>query len=116
MEAEENTVPELVLILKKRLAHGSIVSAALFGSVPRGQARHDSDIDLLVICKSPEAALDIISKANEEVGSVFNGRLSPLIMTSNEFNSRTRRAFVKSIMESYIHVAGRDLREIAERH
>jgi predicted nucleotidyltransferase len=116
IEAEEDTVDELVLILKRHLAHKSIVSSALFGSVARGQARKDSDIDLLVICKSPDAALDLVSKANEEVSSVFNGRLSPLVMSMKEFKSKEKGLLVKSILESYIHVAGRNLRTIAGRH
>lgn len=115
IKAEEQTVAELVSILRKYLTHESIISAILFGSVPRGEARDDSDIDLLVISDDLDAASTHISKAREEVTRVFNGRLSPLIMTRSEIRARARSRLLASILESYIHVAGKDLKEIVER-
>ncbi|HEV8386543.1 MAG TPA: nucleotidyltransferase domain-containing protein [Nitrososphaera sp.] len=115
VKAEEQTVAELVSILRKYLTHESIISAILFGSVPRGEARDDSDIDLLVISDDLDVASTPISKAREEVTRVFNGRLSPLIMTRSEIRARARSMLLASILESYIHVAGKDLKEIVER-
>jgi predicted nucleotidyltransferase len=114
VKAEEQTVAELVYILRKYLTHESIISATIFGSVPRGEARDDSDIDLLVISDDLDAASPPISKAREEVTRVFNGRLSPLIMNRSEIRARARRLLLASILESYIHVAGKDLKEIVE--
>ena len=115
VKAEEGTVAELVSILRKYLTHESIISAILFGSVPRGQARDDSDIDLLVISDNFDAASTAMSKAREEVSRVFNGRLSPIVMTRSEIRSRARSMLLASILESYIHVAGRDIKDLVER-
>ena len=116
VKAEEETVAELVSIIRKHLTNKSIISAILFGSVPRGQARKDSDIDLLVVSDNFDAANTAISKAREEVTRVFNGRLSPLVMTRSEIRSRARSKLLASIVESYIHVAGRDLKSLIERN
>jgi predicted nucleotidyltransferase len=115
VRAEEQTVSELVSILRKYLTHASIFSAVLFGSVPRGQARHDSDIDLLVISDDFDAAIIVISKAREEATRVFNGRLAPLIMTKSESRTRTKSILLASILESYIQIAGKDLKELVEK-
>jgi predicted nucleotidyltransferase len=91
--------------------HESIISALLFGSVPRGQARDDSDVDLLVISDNFDASSTAISRAREEVTRVFNGRLSPLVMTRSGIRSRAKSALVASILENYMHVAGRDIKD-----
>lgn len=115
LKAEEGTVAELVAILRKYLTHESIISALLFGSVPRGQARNDSDIDLLVISDNFDAASTAISNAREEVTRVFNGRLSPLVMTRREIRSRAKSTLRASILESYIHVVGRNVKDLVDR-
>lgn len=57
-------------ILKERLGD-DLVSVVLFGSVARGEARPDSDIDLLVIArnlpKSQFARTDIVIKAEDRL-------------------------------------------------
>ena len=45
---------ELLKALKDDFGEGIILSFALFGSVARGEARPDSDIDLLIVHKSVE--------------------------------------------------------------
>lgn len=115
VKAEEGTVAELVSILRKYLIHESIISALLFGSVPRGQARDDSDIDLLVITDNFDSSSTAISRAREEVTHVFNGRLSPLVMTRSQIRSRAKTMLVASILENYIPVAGRDIKDLVER-
>ncbi|HEV8387919.1 MAG TPA: nucleotidyltransferase domain-containing protein [Nitrososphaera sp.] len=112
IKAEEGAFDELVSILKRNLRDKNIISAALFGSVAMKREREDSDIDLLVISNDFEAASMLTSKAREEISSVFNSRLSPLIMSERELIAKKNGRLVRSILSSYIAVAGKDLAEI----
>lgn len=116
IKAEDETLTELLFILRKHLAHKGIGSAALFGSVARGQARDDSDIDLIVITDDLDAASGALSKAREEITLVFNGRLAPILKTRREIKARPMTRLLTSILEGYIQVSGKDLKEIAERN
>jgi hypothetical protein len=70
---------------------------------------------LLVIADDPDAASVAISKAREEITLVFNGRLAPIVKTRGEINARPRTRLLSSILEGYVHVSGKDLKEIVER-
>lgn len=112
IRAEEQTLTELITTLGKHLKDKSVISAALFGSVSRGETRADSDIDLLVITDDFEAASVVVSRASEEVAAVFNGRLSPLILSQRDLKAKARTEFIESVLEDYVHVAGKDLKEL----
>lgn len=65
MEKDVNTIIELLRICSKRLAElfvEEFVGMILFGSWARGEAKPDSDIDILLIFKSLEG-LEVRSKA-----------------------------------------------------
>jgi predicted nucleotidyltransferase len=115
IKAEEATLNELISILKKNLNEKSIISAALFGSVAMKREREDSDIDLLLISNDFEGASGFTSKAREEISSVFNSRLSPLIMSESELMAKKNDRLVRSILSRYIVIAGKDLMEIIEK-
>jgi hypothetical protein len=133
IDAEQHTMDELVSLLKKRLDkpqqqqqqqqqqkhnHDTsakrvvIISAALFGSVTMKKEREDSDIDLLIISNDFDAASALASKAKEDVAMTFNGKLSPIIMTEEELRAKKDGSLVHSIANSYIQVAGKDLKDI----
>lgn len=109
--AEEKTLAELVSILRKHLKNKAIVSVSLFGSVPSGNARVDSDVDLLVISDDLESAAVAVSNAQSGVASIFNARLSPLIMGTKELRDKIGNKFLKSIQENHVHVAGKFIEE-----
>jgi predicted nucleotidyltransferase len=109
LRAEEQTLNELCSLLKKYLGK-RIVSAAIFGSISRGEEKDDSDIDLLVISNDFDFATGLVSKAQEEVSLLFHSNLSPLILSEKEFRAKKNDRFVRSILDSYIMVAGKDLR------
>lgn len=129
IDAEQHTMDELVSLLKKRLDKPQqqqrqqqnydtsakrivIISAALFGSVTMKKEREDSDIDLLIISNDFDAASALASKAKEDVAMTFNGKLSPIIMTEEELRAKKDGSLVHSIANSYIQVAGKDLKDI----
>ena len=113
--AEQQTVAELVSILRNSLKDSSIISASLFGSIPRGESRDDSDIDVFVISDDFEAANAAISNAQQTVSNIFNGRLSPLIMSRKELSGKLRSRLLASILENYTHIAGKNLKELVDR-
>lgn len=111
LRAEEETLRELVSILKKHFRK-RIVSVAIFGSVSRGEEKEDSDIDLLVISDHYDFAIALVAEAQEEVFPVFHSSLSPIIFSQKEFRRKKNGRLVRSILDSYIMVAGRDLKKV----
>jgi len=116
IKAEEGTLNELISMLKRNLDDKSIISAVLFGSVAMKAEREGSDIDLLVISNDFEAASGFTSKAREEISSVFNSRLSPLIMSERELIAKKNDRLLRSILSSYIVIAGKDLTKMIEKN
>lgn len=112
IKAEEGTLDELVSILKRNLNDKSIISAVLFGSVAMKGEREDIDIDVLVISDDFEAASGFTSKAREEISSIFNSRLSPLIMSERELSAKKNDRLVSSILLNHITIKGKDLKEV----
>ncbi len=115
VKAEQETVAELASTLKKHLGDKSVViSAAVFGSVARGEEREDSDVDLLVVSNHFDRASALIARAQEEMSLTFGSSLSPLIMSEKNFVTKRNSRLVHSIMDAYIVVAGKDPRGIIE--
>ena len=115
LRAEKTTLNELVSILKKHLTkHG--VSAAIFGSVSRGEEKEDSDIDLLVISDHFDSASVLVSEVQEDVSLIFHSNLSPIILSEKEFRAKKNGRLVRSILASYIMIAGKDLKKVLKEH
>ena len=107
VQAEKNTLGKLLAILKKHLDTKKITSAAIFGSVVKGQEKLDSDIDLLVISNYHDHAIAQISNASEQVFSVFHGGLSPIIFSDKEFKAKRKGSLVQSIIDNHILICGK---------
>jgi predicted nucleotidyltransferase len=119
IRAEQETLEELVTILKRCLSqekernrNTKIIAAVLFGSLVRHEEREESDIDLFVVSNDFESANDLLSKAREQVASVFGNRLSPVIMSERELKLKRNTPLVKDIEANHINVAGRTLEEV----
>lgn len=110
--AEDKTFSELILILAKHLITKKIISAAIFGSVAKGEEKGDSDIDLLVVSDDFDYATEVVASASEDVSEVFHTRVSPIIFTKKEFISKEKRELVRSILSNYILVAGLKLEKL----
>ena len=109
IETEKNTFVELLVLLKKYLDMKKIVSAVIFGSVVKGQEKIDSDIDLLVISNDHDHAIAQISKASEQVFSIFHGSLSPTIFTEKEFKAKQKGSLIQSIIDNHILICGKSI-------
>lgn len=109
IDAEKNTLDELVQLLKMHLDTKKITSAAIFGSVVKGQEKIDSDIDLLVISNDHDQAVTQVSRASEQVFSTFHGGLSPIIFTEKEFKAKQKGSLIQSIIDNHILICGKKL-------
>ncbi len=110
--AEHETVNHLISIIRPFFENRKIASAAIFGSVARGEDRPTSDVDLLVVTGDKDIANECVARASTVTLSTFGTALSPFIMDKQEFVRRRNENLVKSILESYLIVYGKDLREI----
>ncbi len=112
VKSEHDTLQTLVSLLKSILDNDKIKSAALFGSVAAKKEQEDSDIDLVVISDDQDAATLSVAKAQNRVSAVFNGRLSPIVMTQEQLLKKKNDGLVQSILANYITVAGNDFKEL----
>jgi len=92
----DNIREQLLEAFLKRLQEregDNLLRVVLFGSVARGDAREDSDIDVLVLVKNGEGLnlldriVEISVEADLEAGE-FRTRLSPLSYGIDEFNEK----------------------------
>lgn len=109
IEAEKNTLSELIQLLKKHLDTKKVISAAIFGSVVKSQEKPDSDVDLLVITNDHDYAIGLISGASEHAFSKFHVGISPIIFTEKEFKAKRRGSLVQSITENHILICGKNI-------
>lgn len=112
-KAEEATVSELASTIRPFFDNDWVSSVAIFGSVARGLQGKASDIDLLIISDNKEQANECIAKATIAALSRFGVGLSPSIMGKRAFVGESKRQFGRSILESYVQVVGKDLKEVA---
>lgn len=113
-KAEENTLNSLISTIKPFFSDKRISVVAVFGSLARGLEKDTSDIDLLVITEDTEFANECVSRAGIEAFAKFGFPLSPLIMSKARFIRERNTDLVKSILESYVTVYGKDLRKVVE--
>jgi len=110
--AEEKTLGVLISVLKKNLDNKKIISACIFGSVAMKTEEEDSDVDLLVIANDFEVASATLARTRDEVSQTFGNRLSPIIFTEMELREKKGGRLIRSILNSYIMIQGKDLREL----
>lgn len=110
LKAEEKTLDEVILVLKNYLNTKKIISAAIFGSVVKGQEKIDSDIDLLVISNDYDHTITQISQASEQIFSVFHGSISPIIFTEKEFKAKQKESLIRSILDNHILICGKSIK------
>jgi len=113
-KAEEKTLEELLKILKKNLDKKIIISAALFGSVVKGEEKEDSDIDVLIISNDFDATSEIASTAIVEVTEMFQTELAPIIFSQKEFVSKKNSDLVRSIIANHTMICGKNLESMTK--
>ena len=78
----------------------------LFGSYARGDARDDSDIDLLIVKDTEERPLSriddvtsILYPKNKVLTERFDWAIDPVVITSKELSNRNKNFFYKNILK-----------------
>lgn len=112
--AEKGTLTSLISAITPFFDDPRIISAAIFGSVARGDEGGTSDVDLLIISDDGKFASECAAKAMDTTVSRFGHALSPLILEEKKFRRDHDRDLERSILEHYILVRGRDLREMVK--
>lgn len=99
------------------LVINDIASIAVFGSMKKGKERPTSDIDLLVLVRSPKDRRKVeedFGKVNEKIIGKFGNTISSYIQTIKEFKLKYKRglALVKNILKSHRLLFGKPLEEL----
>jgi len=84
-----------------------VQSAVLYGSVARGTARSDSDIDILILVPGGPTAR--LREAIHDIESTFDVNISPILLPPDHVD-RLDRQFLDSVLREGIPLAGRPLR------
>ena len=83
---EKKALKEFKKELEKKLKT-NLVQMVLFGSKARGDARKDSDIDVLIVVKRKgEATINFIFDKKIEINSKYDIYISPKIYSKKEYN------------------------------
>lgn len=112
--AERDTLRSLVSTIRPFFSDRRILSAAIFGSVARGSDSKTSDVDILLITKDKEFAHECLARASVKTISRFGLALSPTILDGERFRGMREGGLAQSILESYLLVGGKDLKEALE--
>jgi predicted nucleotidyltransferase len=110
LKAEENTLDEVISILRIHLGKKKIISAAIFGSVAAGKEQVDSDLDVLILCDDFDYAISVIACAAEELSSKFQTNLSHIVFSQSQLRSKRKsNPLVQSILDNHIMIYGKKL-------
>lgn len=109
INAEKNTMNELIQVLRKYFNTKKIITVAIFGSVASVEEKIDSDIDLFIISNDHDHAIALVSEASKQVSLRFNGMLSQIIFTEKEFKAKQKGSLVQSIIDNHILICGKKI-------
>lgn len=103
MDPRPADLDRYVAALRRRFG-ADLVSVVLFGSWARGQARAESDIDVLVVARGlPRSRLDRsgwLMRAAGEVGEALADRIAPVALTPEE--AATTRPFYLGMLSGHV--------------
>ena len=119
-EREARTRDRLLNVLKRAFRaklRASVVAAAIYGSLARGEERPASDIDLLVLVRSTQAKRDVrdaLGRMGETVMWTFGNPLALYVNTVREAQRKARRGLpvFKNILRDHQLLWGRPLHEV----
>jgi len=84
-------------LLKK--ASGKIVKIYLFGSLAKGTAREESDVDVLIVTNGDKTVEDLACEASFDTALAYSVSVEPFVMSIYEFNARKDSFFLREVEE-----------------
>ena len=110
-ESEQNTLLELMKMLKKGLSTPEIVSVALFGSIAQKKEAPLSDVDLLIVTKEREKVENIVLRLQKQVVERFGNSISAYYLTRDDFMKKRKSPLIMQILENHILIFGEPIGE-----
>ena len=110
-ESEQNTLLELIKMLKKGLSTPEIVSVALFGSIAQKKEAPLSDVDLLIVTKEREKVENIVLRLQKQVVERFGNSISAYYLTRDDFMKKRKSPLIKQILKNHILILGKPIGE-----
>jgi predicted nucleotidyltransferase len=105
-EKYQEAVQEFVRRIEKD-HYDEIESIILFGSVARGEAQEDSDIDILVIIKEEDFKLRRLFIGEAFDTFIKTGKnVSAKVISHDDFHLRKNYSFLKNVMADGVKIAG----------
>lgn len=97
--------------------HGSVESAAVFGSSARGEAGARSDLDLLVVVRGHDEREGVrmaLAELAPALRTDFGVRLSPVVLTLEQLRKQgeENEPFIGEVQRDARHVMGRTLEDL----
>jgi len=106
-EREEELGARFQRTVQRWCAREGVEYAALFGSAARGELGPDSDVDLLIVSRTPKAVHNAIVDLADEVHRLFGRPLSPLVLGPAEFRKVRSSRLGESLRREGIPLYGR---------
>lgn len=105
---------QVINIVESSGTGAPILSMDVFGSTARGEARPDSDFDVIVIVDSVqqvEPVYMVLANVSTEMLERFSLRLSPIVIALNQLQSQYNDgdAFISSLLQDAITIYGQPL-------
>ncbi|MGH9897728.1 MAG: nucleotidyltransferase domain-containing protein [Pyrinomonadaceae bacterium] len=104
----------------RRLLEGKVLSAGLFGSFVREEARTDSDIDLLVIVgtlKDHQRVSGLLAEASPVFSQRYGLPIQPIVIDRQRLASQrsANQDLLDSIERDWLHITGTNLRILRQQ-
>jgi predicted nucleotidyltransferase len=88
---EEGKLAQIQNRLGQALAsRPGVLVGAIFGSVARGTASPDSDLDVLVVIESPRISEDVrdeLIEQGDQLNTSYGSRISPVVFTADQWHA-----------------------------
>ena len=100
---------EMLRAVSEGLRASKVDRARVFGSIPRGEERDDSDVDLFLQIRTPgerESAEEAVDRIRSAVWNRFGNPVSAIIYTRAEVARPRNPALLKAIEEDGLDVTG----------
>lgn len=113
---ERDLLPQTIKILLKNI-RVRIISGIVFGSIASSLERATSDVDVLFLVsskKEQQKLMDDIEKREYNFILQYGNRLSPLVLTLNEFYKRLKQRdkLIQDIIQKGKSVYGKTIQEV----